>query len=260
MAPQPASANCQSKNPQSHVDIRFLRWLPWGMLFHTLELLHTEPLTPFGAALNMAVDEVLLLQAHRPVLRVYKWARPAVSFGYFESWQAVNAAYPPPAWELVRRWTGGGVVVHGQDWTYSLIVPRSDPFALVKARESYLAVHRLLADALSLAGLGGCEGRGVSLVPEAAAKVSQACFENPAQHDLLLAGRKVAGAGQRRSRAGMLHQGSVQGVTLPRLFADQWARSLAATVIERRLDESELAEARSLAEEKYATAEWNQRK
>jgi len=39
---------------------------------------------------------------------------------------------------------------------------------------------------------------------------SDACFQNPVAHDVVDAtGHKIAGAGQRRNRTGMLHQGSV---------------------------------------------------
>lgn len=199
----------------------------------------------------MAVDEVLLLRAQHPILRVYGWARPAVTYGYFEHWEPVAAAHPGKEW--VRRWTGGGIVPHGKDWTYSLIVPRSDAFALVNAAESYRVIHELLGEAMR------AEGVEAGVTPQAAPKVSQACFENPAQYDLLAAGQKIAGAAQRRSRFGMLHQGSVQGVTMPPGFAERLAQTLANTITPRTLGDEELAEAQALAEAKYATEAWNRK-
>ena len=199
----------------------------------------------------MAVDEVLLLRAKQPILRVYGWERPAVTYGYFESWEPVVAANPGR--EAIRRWTGGGIVPHGEDWTYSLIVPRSDPFARVNAGESYRLVHELLGAAMRE------EGVRAGVTPQAAPKISQACFENPAQYDLLAAGHKIAGAAQRRSRFGMLHQGSVQGITVPPNFAERLAHTLAETVTTRILSAEELAEAQQLAQAKYATPDWNQK-
>ena len=226
------------------------------MLFETLELLFEPDVPAYGAAMNMAVDEVLLAHARHPILRVYAWARPAVTFGYFDAWTEVAAQYPPETWELIRRWTGGGVVPHGQDWTYSVIVPRTDPFARLSAGESYRILHEVLAEALAKGGLGG---DALALTPEAVAKVSQACFENPAQYDVLAAGRKIAGAAQRRSRFGLLHQGSVQNLTVPPGFASALASSLARTVLPRRFSGEEVAEAQTLATGKYATNEWNRR-
>jgi len=221
------------------------------MILENLELLVELDGPAQGAAVNMAIDEVLLLRAERPILRVYGWARPAVTFGYFERWEPVVAAFPGREW--VRRWTGGGIVPHGADWTYSLIVPRSDGFARVTAGESYRLIHELLGEAMR------AEGVQAGVTPQAAPKVSQACFENPAQYDLLAAGQKIAGAAQRRSRFGMLHQGSVQNVEMPSGFAERLARTLAATVTPRDLSAEELIEAQQLAESKYATAEWNRK-
>lgn len=225
-----------------------------GVLFETVELLVDAE--PRAAALNMALDEVLLAGAGGAVLRVYGWAAPAVSFGYFEEWERAVAVYPGR--EYIRRWTGGGVVPHGEDWTYSVVVPRSAPFARVPTVESYRVLHESLAEALRERAGGGGEG-AVVLTPASAGKVSQACFENPARHDLLLGGQKIAGAAQRRSRFGLLHQGSVQGISLTAGFAPCLASKLAARIVPRTFLAEEIAAAHRLAEVKYGTAGWNHR-
>ena len=72
-------------------------------------------------ALNMAADEALLLSAPwrgRPLLRFYEWDRPAVSIGYV---QTIAAA--PEGYAAVRRPTGGGVVYHDFDFTYTVMFP-----------------------------------------------------------------------------------------------------------------------------------------
>jgi len=221
------------------------------VILENLELLIQLDGPACGAAVNMAVDEVLLLHCERPILRVYGWARPAVTFGYFERWEPVAAAFPGREW--VRRWTGGGIVPHGEDWTYSLIVPRSDAFSRVSAGESYRVIHEMLGAAMREQGVEA------GVTPQAAPKVSQACFENPAQYDLLAAGHKIAGAAQRRSRFGMLHQGSVQGVAVPPGFAERLAGVLAQRVTPCGFSAQELAEAHRLAEAKYATDGWNRK-
>jgi lipoate-protein ligase A len=60
------------------------------------------------------------------------------------------------------------------------------------------------------------------------------CFQNPVEHDVMdCDGRKLAGAGQRRTRFGLLHQGSVAvggigaeagGVALAGQLAEVWER------------------------------------
>lgn len=219
------------------------------MLFDTLtEVLDPEP---HGAALNMALDEVLLRSASEPLLRIYRWKQPAVSFGYFGNFAEVARKWPEREW--VRRWTGGGIVPHGEDLTYTLIVPRGHAFFRVLAAESYAVIHARLGELLKGAG------SPVRLAEAAAAKVSNACFENAVQHDLVADGGKIAGAAQRRTAAGLLHQGSIQQVTDRAALTDGLGRAFAKAVSVRSLALEELAEAARLAEEKYASEAWLRR-
>jgi lipoate-protein ligase A len=216
------------------------------MLFAELtEVLDPEP---HPAALNMAIDEALLCSARTPLLRIYRWVRPAVSFGYFEKFTDLGKL--TRGREAVRRWTGGGVVLHGEDLTYTLIVPARQAFAQLPARESYRRIHERLAAALQ------GDGIAAALAPSAAPKVSHSCFENAAEADVLAGDRKIAGAAQRRTRHGLLHQGSIQGgvfvgFSLGEVFGDVRTR--------RELDRDECAAAAELAAMKYGTDAWLRR-
>jgi lipoyl(octanoyl) transferase len=206
---------------------------------------------PHGAALNMAIDEVLLREARAPLLRIYRWARPAVSFGYFGKLAEVECAWPGR--ELVRRWTGGGVVPHGDDFTYTLIVPADDSFARLPARDSYRQIHEIIAAAL---GEIGC---AVSVALGAQEKVSNECFENAVESDLIAPGGKVAGAAQRRSNWGLLHQGSIQLAGLDADFAKLFSAMLAPEILRRELTLDQIAAAREVAARKYAMKSWLER-
>ena len=92
-------------------------------LFADLALHHGERL--HSAAMNMSIDEALLETATIPTIRFYGWRSPALSFGYFGKFSDV-AIYANER-DLVRRWTGGGIVFHGDDLTYSIVIPASDP-------------------------------------------------------------------------------------------------------------------------------------
>ncbi len=111
----------------------------------------------------MAMDEVLLRAAGQPLLRVYGWSAPAVSFGYFGRFAEVRRLWP--ARELVRRWTGGGIVPHGEDFTYTLVVPRGEPFAGRPAGETYRLIHEAVAAAMGDAdgALTFADGRAESV-------------------------------------------------------------------------------------------------
>ena len=215
------------------------------MLFdNVIAVLDTEP---HPAALNMAIDETLLLTAVHPTLRIYRWARPSTSFGYFGKWS--DAFTTGPDRDIVRRWTGGGIVRHGQDFTYSLIVPRSHPFFSVSPRESYCAIHECIASAIGHA----------SLAPAAQPQVSSECFQNPVQHDVVIGHRKIAGGAQRRTKSGLLHQGSIQNIDdaghlSARLICRFSARHSAIPLAPETAHAAEI-----LSQEKYATDEWTKR-
>ena len=150
----------------------------------------------------MAVDEWLLETAATPVLRVYRWRGHWGSVGYFGSLAEAMDCFPGVCW--VRRWSGGGTVDHRADWTYTVVAPAGEPLAELRGAESYRRVHAALASAL------GAEGIEARLSTGAEATGAALCFENPVSHDLIDSeGRKLAGAGQRRTHHGLLHQGSV---------------------------------------------------
>jgi lipoate-protein ligase A len=69
-------------------------------------------------------------------------------------------------------------------------------------------------------------------------------------------GRKIAGAAQRRTRRGLLQQGSIQGIDLIKDLADQFAIELCSKCYLKTLDERLIARARELAEQKYETQVW----
>jgi lipoate-protein ligase A len=108
------------------------------VLFHKLHfLIDPEPRNP---AWNMAADEALATTGSLPMLRVYRWKVPAVSFGYFGVYKEVTTRWPGR--EPVRRWTGGGEVPHGEDFTYALAASRNDSLAQRSVGESYRMVPR----------------------------------------------------------------------------------------------------------------------
>ncbi len=145
----------------------------------------------------MAVDEALLREVRQPVLRLYEWNVPAVSLGYF---QPADLAGERP---FIRRYTGGGLVDHAHDITYTVVLPRAHPWMELSAPDSYCMVHRGVQ-----AALAACKIES-DLTPEASTAESESCFAKPVRFDVMTAGHKVSGAAQRRTREGLLHQGSI---------------------------------------------------
>src|SRR4029078_9876877 len=106
-------------------------------IFAALDVYHDH--TPHSAAMNMAIDEALLEYATIPLIRFYRWQSSALSFGYFGRFADI-ARYQRER-DLVRRWTGGGIVFHGEDLTYSLVIPTSDTTFDESSMSIYEKIH-----------------------------------------------------------------------------------------------------------------------
>jgi len=156
-------------------------------------------------AFNMAFDEALLEampRLRKPVLRFYGWSEAAASFGYFQRYvelERLTLLRP-----LVRRPTGGGLVPHDNDWTYSLTFPTSHLWYSLPASESYRRVHEWLQAAFQRVGIP------TELAEHSRKSSPGQCFVGYERFDLLWRGMKIAGAAQRRRRDGLLIQGSIQ--------------------------------------------------
>jgi lipoyl(octanoyl) transferase len=215
-----------------------------------------------SAAMNMAIDEALLEYATIPLIRFYRWQSPALSFGYFGRFTDV-ASYQRQR-DLVRRWTGGGIVFHGEDLTYSLVIPTSDTAFAESSISIYEKIHRALCDALSQTGQRAVVAGVVGPDPSSSTVATRtgisdagySCFANPVRADVMIDGRKIAGAAQRRTRHGLLQQGSIQGIHLESDFAQRFAQKLSTDRSERKVDEEILNRARELAEQKYGAETW----
>jgi lipoate-protein ligase A len=215
---------------------------------------------PHSAAMNMAIDEALLEKIVVPTIRFYRWHSPALSFGYFGKFSDV-AIYAAER-DLVRRWTGGGIVFHGEDLTYSILIPARDSVFNESSIAIYEKIHRSLADALNGAGeravvAGGVDPGGIALSKREAVRASgYNCFANPVRADLMIDDRKIAGAAQRRTRRGLLQQGSIQGITTNTNLAEKFAQALSTDCSEFEINEEVLQRARELAQQKYGTESW----
>ncbi len=251
-------------------------------LFAALDIYYNDD--EHSAAMNMAIDEALLDSVAVPSIRFYRWRSSALSFGYFGRFADV-ADYAGER-DLVRRWTGGGIVFHEEDLTYSIVIPPGDPVFSESSMSIYEKIHRALCNAFAangerveLAPVAGvvdagtaklAKGTGVS-EPSYNIDRGYSCFANPVRADVMLNERKIAGAAQRRTRRGLLQQGSIQltvgrvrptggNVDLGNGLAQRFARALAEARCEKSLDKSLMERAEKIAEQKYGTDSWLRRR
>ena len=212
-----------------------------------------------SAAMNMAIDEALLEYATVPSIRFYRWHSPALSFGYFGKFAHV-VCYAGER-DLVRRWTGGGIVFHGDDLTYSIVIPANDNAFSESSMAIYEKVHRVLCDAVGTDGkravvAGGGNPGAADAIRIAFSAGGYNCFANPVRADVIVDGRKIAGAAQRRTRRGLLQQGSIQGIDLENGLSERFAVELSNNCQPQSLPKAVRCRAREIAAQKYGAEAW----
>lgn len=179
-----------------------------------------------SAAENMRIDGDLLdtlAERQNPILHFYDWKGDCATYGYFvdpADYLDLKGA-ERRGLSLARRPTGGGIIFHVWDLAFSVLVPATHPGFSENTLENYAFVNgAVLAAAKEFLGGRG----GFSLIPDDAdaldASCERFCMARPTKYDVMLEGRKIAGAAQRKSKAGFLHQGSFALLMPPREYLE----------------------------------------
>ena len=248
---------------------------------------------------NMAVDEALAeavgaagdgasgAAAHAGVVRLYGFSPATLSLGRF---QKTRGQFLLPRLEadgvtLVRRPTGGHAVLHDDELTYSVALPKGGT-QLSRKREVYLFIAEILLAGLANLGIDGtinAAQRGDVHNPD--------CFGSAGEYEISgRAGLKLIGSAQMTTRVAILQHGSIpmsnpgQGVARyleagqpleshpPSSVNEEAGRPLSfeevqsafSRAFQERLQAqisdvtpAEEARARKILQEKYATDAWN---
>jgi lipoate-protein ligase A len=234
------------------------------------------PYTVADGPTNMATDEVLLKAAPRNVatLRFYGWSVPTVSLGYFQKECARHDDPLLAALPVVRRPSGGAMLVHHHELTYALIIPAES-----KQRHDLWPrrMHEVIAAALGALRIGArlFEPAGPNAFD------SPLCFHHFAPGDVLVGSAKVVGSAQRRHHGALLQHGGIllgqspyapslpgireltDRIVTPHALQDavvlSFSTALQASVQVGSLN-SYQHEIRQLANAKYRTPRWNCRR
>jgi lipoate-protein ligase A len=213
---------------------------------------------------NMALDQALLERSERTGerwLRLYQWSPHCLSFGRHEpaARRYDRTRISSLGLDVVRRPTGGRAVWHGRELTYALAAPSR---GLGDLRETYLAIHCMLAGALRRLGVEA----ELAVRGEPAGVDAGACFARPAGGEVLVGGRKVIGSAQVREGDALLQHGSVLLGDDQSMVADVTLgaapRDLAAPLAEllgRPVPAAEMAEAVAGAAEEFWGGRWERR-
>ncbi|MGB2764346.1 MAG: lipoate--protein ligase family protein [Candidatus Aminicenantaceae bacterium] len=165
---------------------------------------------PLSGSLNMAVDDYLfqsLSDKPKTYLRFYRWEKPTVSLGYSQNIQKVvdvNSCQKLGI-DIVRRMTGGKLVLHHKEVTYSLC--SSDIKAFTSTlMDSYRIISQALMRGLEKMGL---KPNLAETPPSSYKRGDLPCFSHPAQNEIEIKGKKIVGSAQKRAGSRFIQHGSI---------------------------------------------------
>ena len=174
-------------------------------------IIDTGSLDPFA---NMAFDEAILrgYRSHSspPTLRIYGWSEPGLSFGYSQDPQNdldIDRCRME-AMPFVRRITGGGIILHGKELTYSLVCSKEDlglPASIVSSYKIICSFLISFYNALGIKTQFACDAQA----DETLGRASAICFAAKEKYDIVQNGRKIGGSAQKRSKSIIFQHGSI---------------------------------------------------
>jgi lipoate-protein ligase A len=162
---------------------------------------------PESGAWNMALDRAVQLAREAgdvpPTLRLYRWERPTVTLGRFQSPDGVDREFcAANGIDVVRRFTGGRGVLHDDELTYSIVasladgVPRGTSASYRMLCGGLVEAHRELGVEAALTPRPRGDGS------------SAACYLHATAADLSLGAMKLSGSAQVWSGSTVLQHGS----------------------------------------------------
>ena len=163
----------------------------------------------------MAIDEVLATHSvphdKRSILRVYQWEPYAISLGYNQSPGDLDLEKcKRDNIDVVRRPTGGRAVLHAEELTYSVVVPRDSDFFSTDTLTTY---NRISEGILSGLLLFGIKAELVQRLPgdekSSSYKNKIPCFSGAAKYEIVYQNKKLVGSAQRRYENAILQHGSI---------------------------------------------------
>lgn len=153
--------------------------------------------------INMAIDEAvvqLIGPSDIPVLRFFDWSSPSISIGYSQKIKDVLDVQlcKNEGIQVVRRFTGGGVVFHGVDITYSVMLPKRFE---QDVKVMYNMIQSWIKKGLDRLGINTKQYKEIKR------EQSSYCFVSPSFGDIMIENHKIGGLAGRRIKQRMLCEG-----------------------------------------------------
>jgi lipoate-protein ligase A len=169
--------------------------------------------SPAGAAYNMALDEKIFhryIEDGKPAFRVYGWQVPSFTYGVSQKPQAeINLAQcVHDGIQIAQRMTGGGVLFHHNEITYSLVCAKED---IGEDKDVFVSYQQICAFLISFYESLGLKA-SFALEAEGFKDKSRAhplCSASREKYDIVINAKKIGGNAQKRKREAIFQHGSI---------------------------------------------------
>ncbi len=154
---------------------------------------------------NMRIDESLLLTCKEtPIFRLYSWNPNCFTIGRF---QKIEDIQNPKQYgnEWAKRITGGGLLLHGCDISYTIVMP-INLLGKRSVKQSYEYVCEFILNFYKSLGLNPAWAKDI--IPNSLSH-SSFCQEGFEPYDIIINGKKIGGNAQKRTKSLILQHGSI---------------------------------------------------
>ncbi len=166
-----------------------------------------------SAASNMALDEKIFkryLEDGVGVLRLYRWQKSSFTYGFSQipESQIDLGACAADGMGVAKRITGGGIIFHDDEITYSFVGSKAD---LGEAQGVFVEYRNICGflmrfyESLGLVPVFALETVGFKdrCAPH------ELCSASYEKYDIMIGGRKIGGNAQKRNRQAIFQHGSI---------------------------------------------------
>lgn len=182
-----------------------------------------------SASENMAIDESLVANfTNEPIFRLYTWQKNSFTLGRFQKAEEINNIERFGN-NFAKRPTGGGLLLHGFDVSYTIIIP-IHLLGQRNVKESYEYLCSFLLHFYTKLGLHVAYAKDI--MPDSLSK-SFFCQEGFEAYDMICDGKKLGGNAQKRTREIIHQHGSIPLRSDSRKFAGYSLEEFGITLSDR---------------------------
>ncbi|MEF3279694.1 MAG: hypothetical protein K6357_01835 [Elusimicrobiota bacterium] len=164
---------------------------------------------PFDVYENMSCDEIFCeTMPEKYILRFFNWAKNGITFGLSQRFSVVLKELNEieQSLDITRRPTGGGLVIHKNDITFSFIFYSPEEFNPLK---TYEKLHTAITKEYLKNGIELNLLNSKTQNYDINNNITN-CFKKPVEKDIMAGNRKILGGAIRKFSDYILYQASLQ--------------------------------------------------